>query len=266
MADAREILIYDEIVPQGSPFGVSAMDVREQLPPEGEPFTLRLNSPGGEVFAGKAIFELLKARKADLTVHIDALAGSIASILPMAADPKRVHMAEGAFMMVHKPWTVTIGNEEVHDKQKAILAKVGEELLKHYASRATVDESTLRDWMEAETWLTADEAQEAGLVGNVTPINKPVAANCTTAQFNNAPDKLAPNPAYVATVKARDAVRFNKRDTIDNYLAVLAKHRNEFYGNRLRLIQMDTQRVKFEQMAAIHERTFGKPVNLTHKQ
>lgn len=161
-----ELLIYDEI---DSWFGVSADQFARDLNAiDRDEITVRINSPGGAVFDGIAILNALRDHKAKITVVVDSLAASIASVIAMAGD--EVVMNRNSQMMVHNAWAVCVGDSR--DMQKA-----SERLLRHNANIASIyaDRAggTVDDWlavMAEETWLMADEAVDAGLADRVVEL------------------------------------------------------------------------------------------------
>ena len=154
---AAEVLIYEEI----GAWGISAKEFASDLKELGavSEITLRINSPGGSVFDGNAIFNQLKQHKAKVTAHIDGLAASMASVIAMAAD--HIVMPENALMMIHNPWTVSIGNAEELRKDADLLDTIKRTLLTAYGRSAMTDEE-LSSMMDAETWLTGADAVEMG--------------------------------------------------------------------------------------------------------
>lgn len=123
---------------------------------------LRVNSPGGSVFAARAIEQALREHPAEIIAHVDGYAASAASFLIMAAD--RIEMAQGAFLMIHKAWTIAYGNSDDLTSTADLLAKIDGTLIKTYADRSGTEAATVNQWMAAETWFTADEALAAKLV------------------------------------------------------------------------------------------------------
>ncbi len=126
---------------------------------------LRINSPGGSVFAARTMEQALREHKATVTVHIDGLAASAASFLAMAGD--EIIMSDGAMMMIHKAWTVSWGNADDLLAEATLLEKLDGTLANTYAKRAGGDESTFADYMRNETWFTAEEAVAAGLADTI---------------------------------------------------------------------------------------------------
>lgn len=158
-----EVLVYEQIGEDWYGNGVTAKKFREQLQALGEldEITIRVNSPGGEVFDGFAIYNELRANKARKIVHIDGLAASIASVIAMAGD--EIVMGLGAMMMIHDPWTIALGNSTQMRQQADVLDKVKVGLVDAYAGfNGAKDRSEIESLMTAETWFTAEEAVEAG--------------------------------------------------------------------------------------------------------
>lgn len=156
--DAADIMIYDYI----GFGGISASDFANELNAvKAKTITVRMNTPGGDVFDGLAIYNSLKSHGAKIHVRVDGLAASIGSIIAMAGDT--ITMGESAFLMVHNPWALTIGNSADMRQMADVLDKIGGSLADIYASRATVTKEQAQQWMAAETWFTAQDAKTAGL-------------------------------------------------------------------------------------------------------
>lgn len=161
-ADQADVLIYDYI----GWGGVTAVDFAKELKAvQAKTINVRINTPGGDVFDGLAIFNSLKAHGAAIHVTVDGIAASIGSIIAMAGD--HITMGESAFMMIHNPWAVAIGNAADMREMAATLDKIGASLAGIYASRAGVTVEAAQAWMSAETWFTAEEAKAAGLADAV---------------------------------------------------------------------------------------------------
>jgi len=180
-----EILIYDEI----SYYGISAQQFVSELNElDVDEITLRINSPGGSVFQGIAIFNAIKAHKAKVTVHVDGLAASIASIIALAGD--EVHIAENAYFMIHQPWTVTLGTADDLRDEANLLDKLEGTLVDIYSKRMDKSANEIRDLLKAETWMDGKEAKEAGLATHVTEDQAEVEAKHDLTQFDNAPSEI----------------------------------------------------------------------------
>jgi len=161
---AAEIYIYDEI----GYFGITSADfVRDLQGVNSEQITLHINSPGGNVFDGIAILNALKQHPANITVVVDALAASIASVIAQAGD-ERV-MSPNSTMMIHDGMGGGIGLNAADMRELAdLLDKTSDNIASVYAERSGQgDAESWRALMVAETWYTADEAVTAGLADRV---------------------------------------------------------------------------------------------------
>lgn len=146
----------------------SIRDALENMGPVGT-LNLRINSYGGSVYAGNAIINIIdsyrKKHNVKVNAYIEGIAASMGSGIPMVAD--KIYMAENAMMMLHKPYTIVMGNSQDLQKEIDILQKVEDALIKNYMRHFKGTEDELRDMLADETWLTADEALEYGLCDEV---------------------------------------------------------------------------------------------------
>jgi ATP-dependent Clp protease protease subunit len=169
--DTAEISIYDEI----GGFGVGAKQFLGELSRlKGKHLHLRINSPGGSVVEGTAIFNALRRHQGGVTVHIDALAASMASVIAMAGMP--VYMADNALLMVHNPWTITAGDSDELRKEADLLDKLKASIRNAYQRKTGLPEDQLQGMMDAETWL---DSVDAVALGFVDAIEEGVAAAAT---------------------------------------------------------------------------------------
>lgn len=124
--------------------------------------TVRINSPGGDVFAAQAIYTNLREHPANITVKIDGIAASAATIVAMAGDT--IMIPEGGFMMIHNPLTVLWGmyNADDLDKMSETLAVIKDGMINNYAQRTGLDKKAISKIMNEETWYTGQEAIDAG--------------------------------------------------------------------------------------------------------
>jgi ATP-dependent protease ClpP protease subunit len=167
---APELHIYDEI----GFWGVCAEDfvatLNEIRAPE---LTLRINSPGGEVFEGLVIYNALLDHPSVVNVVVDGMAASAASFVAQAGD--HVTMNRGAQMMIHDASGICIGNAGDMDTMRDLLDKLSGEIAGIYAARAGGDREEWRERMRGEMWLTASEAVDTGLADQQadTPPRRP---------------------------------------------------------------------------------------------
>lgn len=139
---------------------VSPKQFRDELDKVSGAITVRINSPGGDVFAGMQIYNMLKDRSGDVTVIVDALAASAASFIAMAGD--KIIMNTGSMMMVHKASTIAWGNEDEMQEVIEMLRKTDDSIVSVYAARTGKSKEEIKQLLKDETWMTADEAVEMG--------------------------------------------------------------------------------------------------------
>lgn len=153
---------------------------------------LHINSPGGSVFEGIAIYNMLKQNSARINVYIDGLAASIASVIAMSGDA--IFMPSNSMMMVHNPWVMAIGNASELRKQADDLDQITKSSIQTYLAKAgdKLDEKTLTQLMADETWLTAQEAVDYGLADEVMEPNKAVASinKQFVSRYRHVPEQL----------------------------------------------------------------------------
>jgi len=195
-----DIFIYGEITKYAwEEYGEkSAKIFQEELSELGDVETINLyvNSPGGSVFEGLAIGNQLKRHKARVIAHVDALAASIASVIIMAAD--EIRMPENSMLMIHNPWMYTAGNAVELRKKADELDRIAESAILDYLAKAgeKLKEDELREMLDAETWLSADEAYQYGLCDVVEESNDMAASisDDLFAKYKNVPKQLKEIP------------------------------------------------------------------------
>lgn len=198
-ADSAEILIYDVIGEDFWGNGVGAKKFVEDLNQvKASQINVRINSPGGDVYEGNAIYNALRMHKAKINVQIDGIAASIASVIAMAGD--KIQIAENAMIMIHNPWTFALGNAAELRKVADTLDKAQITLLSSYKNKTGLTDDDLVPMLDAETWLTAKEALSYGFVDEILEPVKMAACsgwhnttNChyMLKAFKNLPEKYA---------------------------------------------------------------------------
>lgn len=153
------LFIYDVIDPW---YGVSAEAIGKTLMGLDPDTTLhlRVNSPGGDVFEGRAIRTHISQFAGKTIAHIDGLAASAATTVVDGAD--EVEIVDGGFFMIHEGWTLGYGNKRELRKTSDLLEKVDAAIVADYARRTGLEVEQLVQWLEAETWFSADEAVQHG--------------------------------------------------------------------------------------------------------
>lgn len=161
--DEAEMLIYDEV---GGWWGTTPDSVVEELRAVTSPnLRVRINSPGGSVFDGVAIANALRLHPANVTVQIDGLAASIASVIAMAGD--RVVMTPQSQMMIHDASGLCMGNEAETREWADVLGSISDTIAAVYAERGGGEPAEWRAVMRAEKWYTPQQAVDAGLADEV---------------------------------------------------------------------------------------------------
>ena len=196
---SAEISIYDAI---GS-FDVNAKQFVDELKDiNAEVINLRINSPGGSVIDGNAMFNALQRHPAKVITHIDGLAASMASVIAMAGD--EVHMADNALLMIHNPWTMSIGDADELRADADLLDKMSASILSSYG-RSQYEVEELKNLMDEETWFTAQEAFDAGFVDHISTGLR-AAAGDITAMAEGAEIKVPAEKQIVSLTKQIEAV------------------------------------------------------------
>lgn len=154
--------IFDEI----GFWGVQAKDFISDLAAvKSKSLNVEINSPGGDVFAGLAIYNALKSSGKEIVVKVMGVAASAASLIAMAGD--RIVMPKNTFMMVHNPWSFAVGNADELRDTADTLDKIGASLRATYSARTGLSEDEVAPLLAKDTWLTADEALEKGFATEV---------------------------------------------------------------------------------------------------
>lgn len=140
-----------------------------------------INSGGGSVFAGQAIYNMLKRLTVQKTVYVDGLAASIASIIAMAGD--KIVMPGNSLMMIHKPSIATRGNVDELLKDIEVLERIEDSFVEIYKAKSGQDDKAIRDMMAAEKWMSAKEAVELGFADELDE-SKLLAAHVDGSEIN----------------------------------------------------------------------------------
>jgi len=201
--EQAEIYLYGVIGVDWFGDGVSAKQFADDLKKLGKVKTihLRINSEGGDVFAGKAMYSLLLAHDAKVVAHVDGLAASAASFIAMAGD--EIEIAEGGFLMIHNAWTMAMGGAEDLRRTADLLETVNSTIRDVYVARTKNSEAKVRAWMDEETWFTGKEAVAAGFADRCVDNLKVAAAVQDASLFRHLPAALRPNRAKAAALLGR---------------------------------------------------------------
>ena len=153
---AEEPWIDDEITPK---------QFKSELMSGSGDITLWINSPGGDVFAASQIYNMLMDYKGNVTVKIDGLAASAASVIAMAGT--RVLMSPVSQIMVHNPMTVAIGNAEEMSKAIKMLSEIKESIINAYELKTNLPRDEISKMMDSECWMNAKKSVELGFADEI---------------------------------------------------------------------------------------------------
>ena len=194
-----DLFIYEDI----GIGGVEALEIVEALAEHKDKHVhLRINSGGGDVHAGLGIYSCLLRHPGGVTTHIDGIAASMASVLAVAGNPAK--MASTALLMVHNPWTVSLGEANDLRKEADILDLCKSSMLTAYENRTGLSKERIGELMDAETWLDAEAALELGFIDE---IEEPMSAAAS----------ISIEEAQLRVDKAeRDMASIRRKSTIKN--------------------------------------------------
>jgi len=236
-----EVSIYGPI----GGFDINAKDFAEDLKGiDADTIHLRVDSPGGSVIDGISIFNALQRHPAKVVTHIDSLAASMGSVVAMAGD--EVRMANNALLMIHEPWTVAMGNADELRKNADTLEKMSGNILQAY-SRSQYTPEQVADLMKSETWMTAQDALDAGFIDYIDDGLKAVA--CIVDAANSA-ELQVPTDKLIASMNGKlDAVA-KQRDDLSAKLTAqsqeLVDARAELEAAEIVLKEVDGKEAEFK--------------------
>ena len=241
--DTACILLYGEI---GGFDGISDKDIVAELYEYASMYKsidIRVNSPGGSVYAGMSIFNALRSSEADITIYVDGIAASMASVIALCGKP--VYMSQYARLMLHAPYGGCYGNKEELRSVSDELASLEDTLADMYASRLGKTREEIKDtyFDGKDHWITAKEAKEMGLVDGIYDIKEKVdaqspqdiyavfQARLNSQSFNthnNMYEELRKRPSFAACATDEDVVRMlaSMENKAGQYDAVV-KERND---------------------------------------
>jgi ATP-dependent Clp protease protease subunit len=212
--DATRIELFDVI---DDYYGVSASDFVAALNnvKEGD-ISLHLNSPGGDVFAARAMVAAIAAHPSKITAYIDGLAASAASYVAMACD--EVVMQDGAMLMIHNAWTMAMGNAGDLRSTAELLDKIDASIVADYQRKSGLPADEITAMMAAETWLDAKEAVAKGFADRVATNEKGAKAKnaWNLSAYANAPKQ--PEPEQI-----EDCITQEHRDRQQQRIAMLSR-------------------------------------------
>jgi ATP-dependent protease ClpP protease subunit len=178
-----ELFVYNDIGGYGVTADKFAAELRKY---KGQHIHLRINSLGGEVTEGNGIYNALTRHQGGVTVHIDGIAASMASVIAMAGT--QVRMADNAILMIHNPWTIAAGESGDLRKQADVLDLMKDGIVGAYQKKTGLEANVISDMMDEERWLKAEEAHSLGFVD---VIEEGVEAAASVGEWRSRFDKFA---------------------------------------------------------------------------
>ena len=198
------------------------------------PVTVWLNSPGGDCIAASQIYTMLMDYQDDVTIKIDGIAASAASVIAMAGT--RVLMAPTALMMIHNPMTMAYGNQADMEKAIEMLDEVKESIMNAYEIKTSLSRAKLSHLMDSETWMNANKAIELGFADDILKDSKKDAADIPAYAFSGKetetrlmnkltahykPKEIGMTPAQAAAIPAVKEIPAQAGKTYDELMTRL---------------------------------------------
>lgn len=221
--DEHTILIHDQIGKDWwTDDGIASKEFSESLAkiPAGRKIKVRINSGGGSVHDGLAIYTALAERRKDVTVIVDGAAASIASVIALAGA--KTIMPKHALFMIHNPWSRVTGDEHAMRKAADMLKIHGDAIANVYVERTKKPKDELLAMMDAETWMTGETAVAMGFATDATDDN--VSASISPSILNAAPEAIRNSVQQASRARS---VSGNSNDQLmnrDQILALLKRH------------------------------------------
>ena len=221
--DEAVIRIYDEIWW----LGINALDLVADLDAITAPqIRVEINSPGGDVWDGVAIYNALRNHPAQITTRIDGMAASIASVIFQAGDRRIVH--DSSQMMIHNAWGMTVGDHQDHADMVGVLQQQDKVIAGIYAAHADGDVDHYQTLMDAETWMVGAEIVANGLADEV--VEPAPAASTPKQKFSEHGEQVIASLAEF-TERAGEVVTFraeqDKQPVSDETADLIARIRGE---------------------------------------
>lgn len=194
-----EIRIYDVI---GWPFVEADAFLGELSQLQADSIKVKINSPGGDVFDGTAIYNGLADHPAKVSTSVEGIAASMASIIALAGDERTIY--RNAQYMIHNPWSIAIGDYNDFLKEAELLKSIGSQMAETYADKTGKKQADIQQWMDDETWFTGQKAVEHGFMHSTVTAGK-TSARFDLSMFAHAPDSPKPTQKDLERLLTRDA-------------------------------------------------------------
>jgi ATP-dependent protease ClpP protease subunit len=196
----HELKLYDSI----GEYGITAKEFTDGIPEDATDITVRINSLGGSVPDGLAMYNYLRDHPATVTTVVDGYAASAASLVMLAGDVRQVH--SGSIVMVHNPWTMTAGNADELRKTAETLDEVGEAMMAIYEQRTGQTRADLDVLFKAETYMRGEVAAERGFADQVIDDSNEAQGMAAFAGWASLVQTLQKGDECMSTTKTRKDV------------------------------------------------------------
>lgn len=183
--EEADILLYDYI---GWPYNDAGEFVRAIGELKQKKITVRINSPGGDVWDANAIHNAIKDHPSKPITRIESLAASAASYIGIAGHKKQAY--KNTMMMIHEPWVFTMGDQFELRELADLLEQISGIMVEMYADNTNVGKRELKEMLKAETWMNAKKMKEKGFIDTILEAGKPVKAEFDLSMFANAPEDI----------------------------------------------------------------------------
>lgn len=194
--DTVEIFIYDVI---GWPYNDVGELVRAMAGIKDKPILARINSPGGDIFDGMALFNAFVNHPGGVTTRIESLAASAASVLAMAG--KKVEAYKNTMLMIHNAWVFAIGDQNALREIADLLEKIDGNILDIYTGKTKTGKKDMKQMMDEETWMTAQEAKDKGFIDTILTSGKAAKAQFDLSIFAHVPDDFVTDDNREPTIR-----------------------------------------------------------------
>jgi ATP-dependent Clp endopeptidase proteolytic subunit ClpP len=185
----NELLIYGFVGDDWDELDAKTIIQQVQALGDLDELVVRVNSGGGFVFEGLAIYNFLNGYKGNVSVFVDGIAASMASVICMAGDT--ITMPENALMMIHNPWDLSIGDADQLRKDADVLEKVKDSLVSVYVAKTGKSRGDISELMDAETWFSAQEALDNGFIDVISSsVASEDVARVDVMNFIHTPDQI----------------------------------------------------------------------------
>lgn len=186
-AEEATIYVYDAIVSDAFWGGITALDFNKALASTTAPIIhVRINSPGGDVFAARAMAQAMKEHPSQIIAHIDGMAASAATFLAIAADSSVI--GAGGMFMIHRAWTLAMGNAKDFTEIAALLSRTDNSIMLDYVAKSGQTEQQITDLMDAETYFIGQEAVDAGFIDAIASTSPKNSIKWDLSAYAKAPE------------------------------------------------------------------------------